>query len=263
MKIILFELKMSQIKNFHLNTLDISEPSENISVQFNNKTNDTLYSVTLYSSLAFNTTSSTNNTSYLTPDDSNSSETASLYLPSSISYSSNHPGNRLRINGFDSNISEAKNGVFSFSNASSDGKFKNSSFKAGFENITDENQHNVSSMSNNGDYVNLINELINLKADLTKFRADLVLNELKIELNILAERIKTELNEQFMRKFKELDNKYSTLNSRVSLLELALRGETSVADTYNYSNINITRSYINTHIDDEGILLNFTNKVAF
>jgi hypothetical protein len=250
---------MSQIESFHLNNehLTLSENSSFLSEQTQTISSLTLY--TLYSSSTLSSTqsdcssSTIDSNTYLSETSSSatlSESSVSLNLPSSISFSSNCPNVNPNINdthcsnyGISSLASFDKDPLLSLLRHSSMGKYdglslRNSSFKIEDTklkslNLVGENNH---SLLSNDEYVNLINDLINLKADLTKFRADLLLNELKIELAGLVEKIRIDLAEEFLGKFAKIEQGHSILSAKIKKLEIFLENEAT------YNNISCTPS---------------------
>ena len=74
----------------------------------------------------------------------------------------------------------------------------------------------------NNDYNLLKDELNNLRLNLTKFCTDLLLNELKIELNYLVEKIKNDLDQSMKSKLSQLIYEQSILNAKMATIECKL-----------------------------------------
>jgi hypothetical protein len=74
----------------------------------------------------------------------------------------------------------------------------------------------------NNDYNSLKDELNNLRLNLTKFCTDLLLNELKIELNYLVEKIKNDLDQSMKSKLSQLIYEQSILNAKMATIECKL-----------------------------------------
>jgi hypothetical protein len=72
------------------------------------------------------------------------------------------------------------------------------------------------------DYDLLKTELNILRSDLSKFRADILLNELRLELSYLADKIRNELTNEFMSRFNKLAYEQSVLNARLAAIECKL-----------------------------------------
>lgn len=72
------------------------------------------------------------------------------------------------------------------------------------------------------DYDLLKTELNILRSDLSKFRADILLSELKLELSYLADKIRNELSNEFISRFNKLAYEQSVLNARLAAIECKL-----------------------------------------
>ncbi len=97
-------------------------------------------------------------------------------------------------------------------------KFQGAKTKNLDHNTTKSNDYNYI----NNDYNMLKEELNNLRLNLTKFCTDLLLNELKIELNYLVEKIKDDLDINIKAKISQLLYEQSILNAKMAAVECKL-----------------------------------------
>lgn len=117
---------------------------------------------------------------------------SSLQLPSSIKFDSNYY-NQLKSIKLDSILDDT---LYS-SNSNCNSKVQN-------------------------EHESFLNDLNNLRNDLHKFQADLLLSELKIELNYLVDKVKNQLYQEFKSKFDQHTYEISILNAKLSSLDFKL-----------------------------------------
>jgi len=119
------------------------------------------------------------------------------------------------------------------------------------QNSTNTNDYNYI----NNDYNLLREELNNLRLNLTKFCTDLLLNELKIELNYLVEKIKDDLDQNIKTKLSHLIYEQSILNAKMAAIECKL---------LNYSiNLDINETKATFLHQEENTIINTTEVVYF
>lgn len=82
-------------------------------------------------------------------------------------------------------------------------------------------------------YGELFAQLKSLYSDFGKLKLDLILNELKLEVNYLIEELKTNMRNEFNSKLKELVYEQSVLNAKLASVEfkLALRAEEPIVQS--------------------------------
>ena len=86
-------------------------------------------------------------------------------------------------------------------------------------------QNNASSCNYthiSSDYNVMKEELNDLRSNLTKFCADLLLNELKIELNYLVEKVKNDLDQSIRAKLNQLIYEQTILTAKLASIECKL-----------------------------------------
>ena len=82
------------------------------------------------------------------------------------------------------------------------------------------------------DYDQLKNELNHLRSNLTKFCADLLLNELKLEMKYLVEKIKVDLEQNMKANLNQLIYEQAILNAKLATLECKiLNSQTLLSQT--------------------------------
>jgi hypothetical protein len=176
-------------------------------------------------------------------------------MPSSISFSSNRATDNPLLDETHTRLSllirdETDSILYRYATTTTAGgkntSFRNSSFKLdpGLSALTTMGQHQ--SMLSSDEYFNLINDLINLKTDLTKFRSDLLLNELKLELAGLVEKMRAELAREFAAKLSTIEQAHLTLSTRIKSLEAFLKNEAtdnSISDVTSSSTENLPVSF--------------------
>ena len=72
------------------------------------------------------------------------------------------------------------------------------------------------------DYQTLIEELQHLKTNMTKFKSDLVMNEIKIEFNHLVKNLRSELNNEIQSRFNSLAYEQSVISAKLASIQCNL-----------------------------------------
>ena len=71
----------------------------------------------------------------------------------------------------------------------------------------------------------LFKEIHNLRNDFAKFQSTLLLNELKIELNYLVDKLKIDFNNHLSEKFNKIDYEISLLNAKIASVDFKLASQ--------------------------------------
>lgn len=168
-------------------------------------TSGTMSSVTLYSS---STLSSSSNAQ------SDQSWRESQYLPSSISFHSSS-----MMLGLVTSASQSLDRSLSLNNST------NTHLKLNSSSTLDESASNSRTLISDEDCVNLINDLVSLRAELTKFKSDWFMNHLRLELSNLVEKFKSDLNDQFLARLEKLESEQCIIKEKLKSIEEKMKDD--------------------------------------